>query len=126
LYLKMLMPMISAAMSWSRMATKARPIRLDDLTTATPDATIPAYENPLNFGEDPDVAIRSMHAPSHSPVTEALLQVGVGLPVYLLCTWLALRFVRFCVATRRRRTAGGPGPVPAVVSSEDDLKSVAR
>ena len=62
------------------------------------------------FGENTTVAMRSMHAPSHSPTSEGLLQVLVGYPVYLLCTWLALRLIRFSVtATRHWRAATGAG-----------------
>ena len=64
------------------------------------------------FGENTAVAVRSMHAPSHSPVSEGLLQVLVGYPVYLLCTWLALRLIRFSVtATRHWRVATGTGRI---------------
>ena len=55
------------------------------------------------FGEDADIAARNMHAMEHSAFTEGLLQVAVGLPVYLTLTWLAIRLVR--AVTRRRRAA---------------------
>ncbi|MDP9070571.1 MAG: universal stress protein [Actinomycetota bacterium] len=52
------------------------------------------------FGHNAEVAERSMHAIEHSPVTEGLLQVAVGLPVYTTLTWLALRLL--AAMTRRR------------------------
>jgi hypothetical protein len=55
------------------------------------------------FGADAAAAARSMHAPSHSAWSEGLLQLFVGFPVYLACTWLALRFVRGCVRVTRPR-----------------------
>ena len=55
------------------------------------------------FGEDAAAAVRSAHAPSHSALSEGLLQICVGFPVYLLCTWLALRVVRLCVRASRPR-----------------------
>ena len=61
------------------------------------------------FGEDPDMLDHSMHVEARSPVTEGLLQLGVGLPVYLICTWLGLQLVRLSVRLgRRRRPAGEP------------------
>ncbi len=65
------------------------------------------------FGENSDVATRSMHAPTHSALSEGLLQICVGFPVYVLFTWLALQFVRFCVrATRPRPDAVDRSDVP--------------
>ncbi len=62
------------------------------------------------FGADAAVAARSAHAPSHSALSEGVLQIVVGFPVYVLCTWLALRFVRFCArATRPRRVDASAG-----------------
>jgi len=46
------------------------------------------------FGENEEAAVHAMHAKPQSPFSESLLQVGVGLPVYLACTWLALQLVR--------------------------------
>ncbi len=57
------------------------------------------------FGHDAAVAERSMHAMEHSPLTEGLLQVAVGLPVYIGLTWLALCVVR--ALSRSRPRAGG-------------------
>ena len=56
------------------------------------------------FGEDERVASHVDHASPKSPVTEGLLQLAVGLPVYLLCTGLAVRLVR--TAVRYSREAG--------------------
>jgi hypothetical protein len=61
------------------------------------------------FGDDMGAAHAvSGHGPS--ALSESLLQIGVGLPVYLTCTWLALQFTRLTVRTARRRR---PDPVPA-------------
>lgn len=57
------------------------------------------------FGHDAAVAERSMHAMEHSPLTEGLLQVAVGVPVYIGLTWLALCVVR--AWSRSRPRAGG-------------------
>ena len=65
------------------------------------------------FGEDP----MSMSHEDHdhrSPLTEGLLQLGVGLPVYLTCTWLALGFVRLTVRASRRRGAAKKDRVPTL------------
>jgi hypothetical protein len=57
------------------------------------------------FGEKPTTMSHDDHGPT-SPLTEGALQLGVGLPVYLACIWLALGFVRLTVrASRRRGTA---------------------
>jgi hypothetical protein len=80
------------------------------------------------FGADAAVAARSMHAQSHSALSEGMLQIFVGFPVYLLCTWLALRFVRFCVrATRPRKAAPSRGlDVTAGTAGQDDLTAADR
>ena len=56
------------------------------------------------FGENADVAERNMHAMAHSPVTEGLLQLAVGLPVYVFLAWLALRLVGAATGRRRSRS----------------------
>ena len=61
------------------------------------------------FGENAAVAMRSMHAPSRSPLSEGLLQLCVGFPVYVVCCWLALRCVRLAIATARQQR--GPSAV---------------
>jgi hypothetical protein len=43
------------------------------------------------FGHDAAVAGQSLHAASHSPLGSALVQVGVGLPVYVALSWIAVR-----------------------------------
>jgi hypothetical protein len=62
------------------------------------------------FGHDTAVAARNMHVHDRSPVTEGVFQILLGLPVYLFCTWLALRLVRGAVG-RGRRGAVAPSPV---------------
>lgn len=62
------------------------------------------------FGEDEKAASHVAHASPKSPVTEGLLQLGVGLPVYLACTWLALRVVRTAVRYSRLTSATEPAP----------------
>ena len=54
------------------------------------------------FGEDERVSMRNMHVHERSPVGEGLLQLAVGLPVYLACTWLALVLVRAACRGARR------------------------
>ena len=61
------------------------------------------------FGEDEEAAMHSMHAPSHSAVSEGALQLAVGLPVYLACTWMALQLVRSIVRLTRRGRLPRPG-----------------
>lgn len=68
------------------------------------------------FGEDPEQLVHAMHAGGHSAVAEGLLQLGVGLPVYALCTWLALVVVRRQVGAARRR-AGRALPDPRAVAA---------
>lgn len=58
------------------------------------------------FGPEGAASSGAMHAQDRSPLTEGLLQVLVGLPVYLACTWLALRLVRGTVSHARRVAAG--------------------
>ena len=66
------------------------------------------------FGEVPGAVTDGMHVHARSALTEGLLQLCVGLPVYTTCTWLALGLVRMCVrATRRRAT---PAPAEQVVT----------
>ncbi len=60
------------------------------------------------FGENTAVAMRSMHATSRSPLSEGLLQICVGFPVYLFCTWLALRCIRLTFAMARQRRDVSP------------------
>jgi len=55
------------------------------------------------FGENEAEAMRAMHAHPQSSVTEGILQLGVGLPVYLTCTWVALHFIRAAVTLSRQR-----------------------
>lgn len=65
------------------------------------------------FGRDHSVAARNMHVHDRSAVAEGLLQVVVGFPVYLLCTWMALVIVRTLVA-RTRRSDATASPARAV------------
>ena len=46
------------------------------------------------FGYDPEVALRTAGAHPHSVVTEGLLQVVVGVPVYVVAGLLALATIR--------------------------------
>lgn len=55
------------------------------------------------FGHDAMVAEENMHAMEHSPLTEGLLQVGIGLPLYMALSGLALRSAR-AVFLRRQNT----------------------
>ena len=54
------------------------------------------------FGYDNSVAARNMHVHDRSAVAEGFLQIGVGLPVYLIGTWLALGIVRRLAARSSR------------------------
>lgn len=53
------------------------------------------------FGHDAETAERNMHAMERSQLTEGLLQVAVGLPVYIGLTGFALRLLRARTAGRR-------------------------
>lgn len=55
------------------------------------------------FGHDAMVAEGNTHAMEHSPLTEGLLQVGIGLPLYMALSGLALRSAR-AVFLRRQNT----------------------
>ena len=46
------------------------------------------------FGRDPSVAARNAEAAHHSGVTESLLQVVVGVPVYILAGLVAMLAIR--------------------------------
>lgn len=59
------------------------------------------------LGTDAAVAARNLDVQHRAPLTEGLLQLAVGLPVYLFFTWLALRLVRSFVRHSRRRTSVG-------------------
>jgi hypothetical protein len=80
------------------------------------------------FGADAAVAARSMHAQSHSAWSEGVLQIVVGFPVYVLCTWFALRFVRFCVRATRPRRVAAPTAVDAAPGAhdQDDMTRAGR
>ena len=43
------------------------------------------------FGQNASVAGRALDARTHSNIVEGILQVAVGLPVYILVSWSALR-----------------------------------
>ena len=61
------------------------------------------------FGHDPAVASRNIHAPARSPLTESLLQLGAGMPVYIGLTWVSIHLVRAMNRQpqgENRRTAG--------------------
>lgn len=65
------------------------------------------------FARNQAAALLAMHARERSPVVEGLLQVGVGLPVYLVCTWLALSCVRLSASgSRREKVKATAGSVP--------------
>jgi hypothetical protein len=52
------------------------------------------------FGHDAAVAAQNAQAQGHSPLIEGLLQVGVGLPVYITMAWLALLAIRMVMRVR--------------------------
>ena len=54
------------------------------------------------FGLDPSVAARNAVAVEHSALSESLVQLFVGVPVYLLAAAAALLTVRLFVQVRRR------------------------
>ena len=54
------------------------------------------------FGEAPEMLAHDMPV-ARSPLSEGLLQLGVGLPTYTICVWLALAVVRRSVRAARRR-----------------------
>ena len=55
------------------------------------------------FGHDAETAERNMHAMERSHLTEGLLQIAVGLPVYVALAWLGLRLVK-SIYGRRAQT----------------------
>ncbi len=55
------------------------------------------------FGADPMVAEHNLRAMSHSAVVEGLLQIVVGLVVYILLSWLSLAIVAGVLALRTNR-----------------------
>jgi hypothetical protein len=57
------------------------------------------------FGRDTSVAARNLHAVSHSAMSECLLQLAVGLPVYVLLMHTA--FTLSARAARRSLPTGG-------------------
>lgn len=65
------------------------------------------------FGEKPTTMSHANHS-HRSPFTEGALQLGVGLPVYLACTWLSLRLVRLTVRASRRRGSSRRDRVPTL------------
>ena len=67
------------------------------------------------LGRDPAVAARNVHAPASSPLTESLLQLGAGMPVYVGLTWLSIHFIR---ATSRRRTPESSSPTDLETKGE--------
>ncbi|MGQ0680711.1 MAG: hypothetical protein ACT4OM_13845 [Actinomycetota bacterium] len=55
------------------------------------------------LGRDPAVAARNLHAVDHSAWSESVVQLVVGVPVYLVAAALALLTVRRAAGARRRR-----------------------
>ena len=55
------------------------------------------------FGADPMVAAHNLRAMSHSAVVEGLLQIVVGLVVYVVLSWLSLAIVAGVLALRTNR-----------------------
>ena len=61
------------------------------------------------FGHDMGVEARNMHVHDRSALAEGFLQIVVGLPVYLIATWLALGIVRRLAG---RSSSSRPMPIP--------------
>lgn len=55
------------------------------------------------FGEDATAMAHNMHGLQHSMISEGLVQVTVGLPVYIALTWLALRLAQVSSGALDRR-----------------------
>ncbi len=75
------------------------------------------------FGQDPQVAARNLHAVHRSPLAEGVLQLLVGLPVYMACAWFAgltLHVSRAGVVARFRRIA-----IPMPASPEPQVAKAA-
>lgn len=68
------------------------------------------------FGRDLAVAARNLHAVSHSASSECLLQLAVGLPVYVLLTQAA--FALSAAVCGRSRRAGPVGTRPVADRQE--------
>ncbi|MDQ3642556.1 MAG: hypothetical protein M3450_14090, partial [Actinomycetota bacterium] len=62
------------------------------------------------FGHDAETAERNMHAMERSHLTEGLLQIAVGLPVYVALAWLALRLVKSMTGRRQQADHRQVGP----------------
>jgi hypothetical protein len=70
------------------------------------------------FGNNPAVAASNLHVHQHSVLTEGLLQILVGVPVYIFVGLLALAVVRFVAARRRRAWDGGGVSLPPLTRRE--------
>ena len=66
------------------------------------------------FGHDAETAERNMHAMERSHLTEGLLQIAVGLPVYVALAWLALRLVKSISGHREQANDPQAGPSTTV------------
>ena len=62
------------------------------------------------FGEQEGALPHTMNARPHSPLAEGLLQLVVGLPVYLACTLVSLQVVRAGARLAHRSRRTGPSP----------------
>ena len=68
------------------------------------------------FGHDAETAERNMHAMERSHLTEGLLQIAVGLPVYLALAWLALRLVKSMTGRRQQAEPQQVAPFETVAT----------
>lgn len=66
-----------------------------------------------DFGHDAEIAERNMNAMTQSHLTEGLLQIALGLPVYVGLAWLALGIVKTIVG-RRSRSAVADDTTPPI------------
>jgi hypothetical protein len=71
------------------------------------------------FGQDPAALVHNAHGVAHSMVGEGLVQLAVGLPVYITLTWLAVSLVHRLVRTGGAAitSADGVAATPQPVSA---------
>lgn len=67
------------------------------------------------FGEDPAALAHNAHAVEHSAVSEGIVQLAVGLPLYIALTYVAISMVR-SVAVGLDRPGGADGQPPVLAT----------
>jgi hypothetical protein len=65
------------------------------------------------FGQDPAALAHNAHGIEHSMISEGLVQLAVGLPVYITLVWLTISLV-WTLASTRRADAAPADPAPGM------------